>query len=193
MNKIPALPEQILPGKWTVEDGGGSVIISRKIMFVPLDSSPYSKAVRIHEYGHIKWSPKSRAVSPKDTVLRDYIYNDLLYDTLNAVEDIRINTLLSKKGLRSEISSIYTSWSINRLKTIKTSYDKLGAVIFLQKLIYFTFTGDIEVFKDENEDIVGFARKIKDMFECHPFPGKYKGTKLITRSILDFFIEIINK
>jgi hypothetical protein len=60
-------------------------------MFVPLDGSVYSRFVRNHELGHVRWSPKR----PDKQAAR----YKLSPDVLAAVEDMRINTKMESAGV----------------------------------------------------------------------------------------------
>lgn len=83
-----AFPDAIAPG-FAVVSGPGGISFSGKAMHIPLDETPYSRMVRLHEMGHLTYTPK------KDPDKQCAKYG-IPMDLLQVCEDARINTLMEK-------------------------------------------------------------------------------------------------
>jgi hypothetical protein len=84
MEKIYPLPEALDGKEWSIkEDSQGSVDIPGRTVYVPLDNTETDYYVRMHELGHVKWSPAT--AKPEDGI-------DIR--CIRAVEDCRINKKL---------------------------------------------------------------------------------------------------
>lgn len=79
------------PERWDIRDArevGGQPCASAEAgrMYVPLDDSAVSVAIRAHEVGHVRWSPGR-------------VPRELPPDVVQAVEDARINLRLGQSGI----------------------------------------------------------------------------------------------
>ena len=81
-----------LEGGFTVVNGPGGVDLPGKVMRVPLGESDLDRATRLHEMGHIKFTPKD---SPEKVARK----HGITVDALQVCEDARVNTLLERAGL----------------------------------------------------------------------------------------------
>lgn len=126
---IKPLPELIKRGKWTTkqESGGalGSVNLTKRILQVPFGQDEKSRAIRNHEYFHVKWSPDNE------------VYTKLangdarIAMAINNIEDLRINHLGSKLGLDVSKACVATDSFVSQrlIDTVKTDFER--AVIYL--------------------------------------------------------------
>lgn len=83
------LPGQVKAGPWTVhESSAPRVNLESKTLFVNTSDDVQWRNTRAHELGHIKWTPTKTKLPA-----------DINPFTLQAIEDLRINTLLRKSGI----------------------------------------------------------------------------------------------
>ena len=90
IRKVAPIPEMICPGNWKKTDTKGtegSVSMVENVIRVPWDESPCSRAIRAHEYLHLKWSPQ---IPPNDIT-------KAMRHAIGAFEDARVNYLGSEK------------------------------------------------------------------------------------------------
>ncbi len=95
MRPTPVFPfPEAIEGRgdgWTIHDDpadGGAVDIENRSMVVTLDATRIAANVRAHELGHIKWSPEQPTPCGDSDI-----------DTIRAIEDGRINLMLSRSGV----------------------------------------------------------------------------------------------
>lgn len=97
--RLYPLPEAANPGGWDIKEAGKGTGYSNqkdRVISVPLDDSPLSRAIRRHESLHVKHSPK-HGLDPKKY--------DIPNDVLQVVEDCRIHELAKRAGI-SDISDL---------------------------------------------------------------------------------------
>jgi len=119
MIKTPAIPETIMIGDWSVVSGKGMVSIKDKKFRVPLGNTRQDLAVRVHEYGHIKFSPlrkNKEIVTDKKLLLADA-----------ALEDFRVNHLITGKKV-TVLKHVLTPTKANAIKVHPSP--------FMQSLLY---------------------------------------------------------
>lgn len=96
---IKPMPELVNRGRWQVNDtasssDGASVNLDERMLRVPLGRDNKSRAIRNHEYFHIKWSPENK-------VLAKLSKGDIALNlAIKSIEDLRVNRL----GELTEIS-----------------------------------------------------------------------------------------
>lgn len=83
-------PDAIEDG-FKVVEGSGGVSFDGRIMHVPLGESDMDRFVRLHEMGHLRFTPRQ---SPEKVCAK----HGLDMSSLQVCEDARINTLLTGKG-----------------------------------------------------------------------------------------------
>ena len=82
-------PDALAEG-YGVVAGPGGINFAGKEMHVPLGESPYARMVRLHEMGHLRFTPPQTP----DIMCRKY---GVTMDALQCCEDARINTLLETR------------------------------------------------------------------------------------------------
>lgn len=86
------LPEAIDPGEWAIAPspfGGAYVNVETRQMYVNLSADPQWANVRAHEQAHVAFSPPVPKTLPEGVSAL----------TLQAVEDLRVNTLAARAGV----------------------------------------------------------------------------------------------
>lgn len=111
------LPSAVREGDWRIQETSGEAWVDLKddVLGVPLGLDAASWAKRAHEYGHIKWTPKS---------LRPNGHPDIAPTLIQGCEDVRINHRNYMSGVNythvEVAADISDAAFIERLKTSPT-------------------------------------------------------------------------
>lgn len=147
MNEATPFPELVRPEiEWFVspQSEGARVTKIRGRMEVPLDDSPLSHAIRNHEMGHAKWSPRTKWSPRKGNTA------GLPEVLVEAVEEMRINTLLMNSA-RIDLSAL--DLTMDEFRKLDFMLGQPGQMGQIARLLFLLNTWNLPAFRPRHKHV----------------------------------------
>lgn len=94
--QLHPVPEAIVGGTWTIQNGQPMVDLERQIMSVPTDDTEKAAFLRAHELTHVKITPPQ----PAYKLIEKY---NISMAAMQSCEDLRVHTFLQQRGIESPV------------------------------------------------------------------------------------------